>query len=382
VRAIALATLVLLGAFVVSVRMAVADNPQQDPATFWNQLTTHFAQAARLSPPRLARAYALVQVAIYDALLGSGRTHDGEPSQVAIAAGAASEVLTYLFPSNAGPIAENETAQVASAQARNPGVLVSGQNFGHMVGAMVVIHGQNDGSDAVFAGPIPTGPCVWTGVNPVEPTAGSWKTWIESSAAEVQLPAPYACGSAADQNELQAVLAAKAALTQDQIAAVRRWAVPLAPTIWDTIAEGQIASHGLSVFDSARVLAYLNIGMYDGLVSTWLAKYTYWSARPFMRIPGFTSVIPTPNFPGYISAHATVSGVASVVLGEVFPALAGYFAGQADEAAMSRLWGGIHFPQDDDQGLVVGRAIGALVVQDMAESAHTFVFPMAVPESP
>src|SRR6266571_4376507 len=119
VRAIALATLVLLGAFVVSVRMAVADNPQQDPATFWNQLTTHFAQAARLSPPRLARAYALVQVAIYDALLGSGRTHDGEPSQVAIAAGAASEVLTYLFPSNAGPIAENETAQVASAQARH-----------------------------------------------------------------------------------------------------------------------------------------------------------------------------------------------------------------------------------------------------------------------
>jgi len=377
--AIALAALVLLGAFVLSLRTAAAaDNPTQDPASFWNHLTTHFAQAAHLSHPRLARAYALVHVAIYDGLLASGRTHDGDPSQVAVAAGAASEVLTYLFPNNAGAIAENETARAASVQAQNPGVVVSGLNFGHMVGRMVVVHGQNDGSDAVFTGPIPTGPCIWTGVNPVEPTAGSWKTWIETSGAEVQPLAPYACGSQADLNDIQTELAAQAALTQDQIATVHEWAVPLAPTIWDNVAISRISSGGLSVFQSARILAYLNIGMYDGLVSTWLAKYTFWSARPFMRIPGFTTVIPTPNFPGYISAHATVSGVASVVLGEIFPVFADYFGSQANEAAMSRLWGGIHFPQDDDQGLVVGRAIGALVVEDMMGPAHTFVFPIAM----
>src|SRR2546428_196559 len=186
----------------------------------------------------------------------------------------------------------------AAVPSQNPGVVVSGLNFGHMVGRMVVVHGQNDGSDAGFTGPIPTGPCIWTGVNPVEPTAGSWKTWIETSGAEVQPPAPYACGSQADLNDIQTELAAQAALTQDQIATVHEWAVPLAPTIWDNVAISRISSGGLSVFQSARILAYLNIGMYDGLVSTWLAQYTFWSARPFMRIPGVTTVIPTPNFPG------------------------------------------------------------------------------------
>jgi hypothetical protein len=44
---------------------------------------------------------------------------------------------------------------------------------------------------------------------------------------------------------------------------------------------------------------------------------------------------------------------------------ADYFGGQAREAAISRLWGGIHFPHDNDQGLIVGRRIGRLVVARM-----------------
>src|SRR2546428_100374 len=172
--AIALAALVLLGAFVLSLRTAAAaDNPTQDPASFWNHLTTHFAQAAHLSPPRLARAYALVHVAIYDGLLASGRTHDGDPSQVAVAAGAASEVLTYLFPNNAGAIAENETARAASVPAQNPGVVVSGLNFGHKLRRLVFVLGQNDAPNEDFTVPSPTRPCIGTGINSIEPTPES-----------------------------------------------------------------------------------------------------------------------------------------------------------------------------------------------------------------
>src|SRR2546425_3682614 len=93
--AIALAALRLLGAFVLSLRTAAAaDNPTHDPASVWNHLTTHFAQAANLSPPRLSRAYALVHVAIYDGLLASRLTHDLYPSHSTLAAGARSEVMT------------------------------------------------------------------------------------------------------------------------------------------------------------------------------------------------------------------------------------------------------------------------------------------------
>jgi len=377
-RAVVLVSLVLLGAFVVSLRTVLADpTPSSDPATFWNQVTTRLEVAAKFNPLRIARTYALVHVAIYDALLASGRMHHGTASQIAVAAGAASEVLMYLFPAYVANIAENESAQAASADARNFGVVVSGLNFGHTVGRMVVIHGQNDGSDAIFAGPIPTGDCIWSGTKPLEATMGGWETWILTSGAEVQPRAPYACGSEADLADVQAVIDAHNGLTPDQIAIVHKWGDVTAPIIWNGVLNQQIESHGLSALQSAQAHAYMNIAIYDGLVATWLAKFTYWTARPFMRIPGFTTVIPTPNFPSYVSAHSVVSAGSSMVLGEFFPELADHFAAQAEEAAMSRLWGGIHFQQDDDQGLVMGRAVGAKVVQDMQSAPHTFVFPIS-----
>jgi hypothetical protein len=83
------------------------------------------------------------------------------------------------------------------------------------------------------------------------------------------------------------------------------------------------------------------------------------------RTPAFTSVITTPNFPSYTSGHSTISGAAGVVIGELFPRERAFFQTEAEEAAISRFWGGIHFHKDDDQGLVVGRKIGAKVVERM-----------------
>ncbi len=87
-------------------------------------------------------------------------------------------------------------------------------------------------------------------------------------------------------------------------------------------------------------------------------------------------VFPIP--PGYTSGHSTVSGAASLVMGELFPAEREYFAGQAEEAAISGLWACIHFPRDNAQGLIVGRQIGGKLVDDMRETPHTFIFPRKV----
>lgn len=76
--------------------------------------------------------------------------------------------------------------------------------------------------------------------------------------------------------------------------------------------------YGLSIMNSARASAYLNMGMYDAGVSTWYTKFKYWTERPFQAAPDLVSVIPTPNFPGYTSGHSTFSGAASVILSEIF----------------------------------------------------------------
>ena len=359
----------------ISVAQQVNARSQLDPTSFWNEQTTRLGLQAKLNPPRVARAYALLHVAIYDALLAGTRQHSGEPSERALAAGAVGEVLAYLFPGSVSSIWKDVQAQAWSGETTNRGVVVSGLRFGQMVGKMVVRYAENDGSNVVFTGLIPTGECIWTGVGPLEPMAGTWKTWIVTSGGEFQPEAPYLCGSAKDLADVQAVVDASHDLTPDKVAVVHKWADLPPPTIWNNMLGEWVEREGLRGFAAARAYVYLNIAIYDAFVSTWFSKYTYWTARPFQRVPGLVTVIPTPNFPSYISGHSTVSAAASRVMGQLFPADRDYFSAQAQEAALSRMWAGIHFPHDNQRGLWVGTEVGGRVVDDMLAVPHTFVFP-------
>jgi len=113
--------------------------------------------------------------------------------------------------------------------------------------------------------------------------------------------------------------------------------------------------------------------MADAFISCWATKYTYWVARPIHRTPGLVTVIPTPNFPSYTSGHSTISAAAAEVMGELFPSERDYFLAQAEEAALSRFLGGIHFHHDDNEGLNVGRRIGAFAVALMRGKAKPAV---------
>ena len=331
-----------------------------DPASAWNQLTTELGLKAKLPPPRFSRAYALVQVAIYDALT----THQGESKpQRALAAGAAFVVLNYLFPNDAERISQVLSQQIELSEAKNKGSLNAAFNVGRGKGNLVVFYGKNDGSDAVFPGSAPKGDCIWTGTNPVLPMCGTWKTWIVTDGAEFLPEPPFPCGSEQDLLELDQVYQASFNRTAEQIAIVHKWADLPPPTIWNGYLIERVESNNLSILASARAFAYLNITMLDAFVCCWNTKYTYWTARPFQRLPeDFTTVITTPNFPSYTSGHSTISGAAAPVMGELFPSELEFFRAEALEAADSRLWGGIHYRQDNEQGLVVGKKIGEKVV--------------------
>jgi len=198
---------------------------------------------------------------------------------------------------------------------------------------------------------------------------GTWRCWITASGEEFQPDRPYDCGSAQDMAEVEAVYQQSLHRTDEQIRIVHQWADLPPPTIWNGLLLPRVASHHLNPLASARAFAYLNATMFDGFVSCWKTKYLYWTARPFQRlagrVPAFTTVIATPNFPTYTSGHSTISAAAAAVMGELFPAEARYFEGQAEEAALSRFYGGIHFKHDNDQGLAVGRNVGMKTVLRM-----------------
>ena len=273
-------------------------------------------------------------------------------------------MLTHLFPSAAADIAAAAQAQLVGEGRRT---LLRSWRLGVRVGVLVVFYGQHDRSNTPFLGTIPTGPGIWSGTNPVLPTCGEWKTWILRAGDEFKPEPPYEFESPQDLADVTEVLEVSLHRTPEQIAVVHKWADLPPPVIWCGLLNDRIAARHLSLRRAARAHAFLNVTMYDAFVSCWSTKYVYWTARPFMRItdPAFTTVIPTPNFPSYTSGHSTISAAAAGVMGELFPDEARYFQSQVAEAAISRLWGGIHFTHDNNQGSAVGRRIGEKAVHVM-----------------
>ena len=336
---------------------------------FWNRITKDLGVDAKLPPPRLSRAYALVQVGIYEALVVSGDHRRGHLPEHAVAAGVASSVLGYLFPAKLARI-EDATAQQLALDGGLSGSALGGWSVGRVVGRAVVTRGMNDGSNAPFTGTPPTGDGIWTGTNPVLPMCGTWRTWVLGSGSEIQPEPPYAFGSVEDLRDTQEVLDVSLSRTPEQIAIVHKWADTSPPAIWNDLLNDRIETEGLGLVAAARAQAFLNVAMADAFIECWACKYKYWVARPFQRIPGLVTVIPTPNFPSYTSGHSSISAAAATVLGEIFPAERDFFNQQSEEAAMSRLYGGIHFRHDNEQGTVVGKLIGERVVERMRASGR------------
>jgi hypothetical protein len=133
--------------------------------------------------------------------------------------------------------------------------------------------------------------------------------------------------------------------------------------------------------------AYAKVGMAvaDAFIACWWTKFEYDYLRPITCIrdlidPNWLSPVVTPPFPEYTSGHSTQSGAAAEVLTDLFgdmvfidhthdargfePRSFNSFFEFADEAAISRLYGGIHFRSaielGVDQGKCVGEQINAL----------------------
>jgi len=275
--------------------------------------------------------------------------------------------LTYVYPDRAAvfdALAERERPRSAVA-------------LGRAIGERVVSRGRRDGSDVVWEAAVPVGPGLWVPTPPafalpLEPLVGTWRTWNLDSGSQFRPPPPAALGSAAYERELREVYDVTRSLTAEQKLIAETWAdgpggvTP--PGHWNLIALDLIRAHRLSAATAAQVLATLNTAQADAFIACWNAKFAYWTERPVTAIrreldPGWLPYIATPPFPSYVSGHATTSGAASEVLAWFFPAEASRLRAAAEEAAVSRLYGGIHFRSDNEAGLELGRKVGQVALR-------------------
>ena len=373
----------------------------QPTPTRWIDVWLTQVRLLKVNPVRTSRALGLLTAAMHDAVVAAcdakiayrrGLPHDRDarirslatPDEIspyasvdAAIAAAAVTVLEYLLPGGADAyqtaMTEAESVPLWAGVATRSDV-AAGIAIGKAVGALAVARGRADNADAIFHGTIPDFPGAWTPAPalkagspiPDEPMAGTWKPWLMTSGSQFRPGPPPTYGSPAWQKEADEVVAVLNNLTDDQLRIARFWAdgagTNTPPGHWMRLAIGLAVRDHLSTPETARMLASLGTAEADAFIACWDAKYAYWSGRPIGLIKGFASTIITPNFPSYISGHATVSGAASTVLGFYFPDDAATLRAQAEEAAVSRLYGGIHYRADNEVGLAVGREVGALAV--------------------
>ena len=214
---------------------------------------------------------------------------------------------------------------------------------------------------------IPSGEGKWVGKNPYSPTASEWTRWVLDNNYNFETPAPPILNSAQDKKEIEIVIAAvKSRDDKEWLPKIEFWAGgpgTEAPSgIWLNRLHEETKDQKIHDMQYARYQKILTQTIADAFMECWKVKFTYWTARPSMRMKQLSITQNNPNFPSYLSGHSTVSRAAAEVLSKLVPEKEQMWLDDAKEARDTRLMSGIHFQIDNDAGFDLGEKIGKQII--------------------
>lgn len=360
------------------------------PSLAWNELALQGIEKYRLNPLRAARLLAHLHAALHDAWVHCAQAQGG-PRCVRIAQhAAAARVMQHFLPEETpGRFMSLAISALASMQLRDADSQDrQALERGKTAASAAVLRAFADGADRPMFAPQrpPPQPGTWRptpplfAINPSEQGAPRWRTWLLKSGDEVRPPPPLAYGSPQYVAEVREVQEVSRSLTEAQKKIADGWNLDVGtatpPGVWNRHAMKLIRERELGMESATQLLAEINLAMFDALVACWSAKMQWWTERPVTEVrerfdPSFVPHVATPPFPGYVSGHASASGAAAFVLGARIPEIKDEALAMAKEAAMSRLYGGIHLRSDNDEGLKLGLEVGRRAIERLdAQSAR------------
>jgi hypothetical protein len=240
---------------------------------------------------------------------------------------------------------------------------------------------------------VPSGVGYWEPTSaqliPMQPYWGSIRSFIPKSIETAQPVAPptFSTSTTSDMyNFALQVVNAKKNITPEQTVIAKYWAdgggTVSPPGHSLAITRQLVGERKLALDRAAEAYCKSTIAVADAFIACWKCKYVYNLMRPVTYIkknidPTWTPLIATPPFPEYISGHSTQSGALAYILTDLFgdvaftdrtnenrkdidgtPRKYDSFMKMANEAAISRLYGGIHYDFGNNNGLGTGIKIG------------------------
>ncbi len=367
----------------------------------WNRIMLAAAATPGALPPTVFFTYpgAITHAAVFDALNSIDHLYTpfaarvrAEPgaSREAAAAQAAHDVLWALFPGQRDTFRAALEATLAGldAEAARKGVQV-----GAAAAREVLERRRFDGWARVPPQYVLSDqPGNWQPTPPASAPAGfthypDVEPFVIGSAQSYLVEPPPALTSdryAADFNEVKALGGVTSTTrTEDQTLVARLFAgvgtTTNVPRVWNGVARDLARTFGLSGLDTARLFALLNMTQHDALLVSFTGKYVYGLWRPVTAIrqadrddhpatvadPTWTPLITTPPYPSYPGNMACITGAGARLFARFFgrddvafgvtwaqvdgPGWTRQYGGfrqLADEAARSRIYGGIHYTFD------------------------------------
>jgi hypothetical protein len=401
-----------------------AVNYSSKVATEWMHTIEKIVQSEGKNPPVASRIYAYEAIGLYESVVPGMQGYQSLQGQVPGLTNLPSartfskldyissaneamyqialQIFVTLKPENAKAIEDLHAKYYNDAFHRVLSETVkSSADFGKMVATAVLDRANNDNfantRTLTYVVPSstlnasywsPTGPTL----APLEPYWGQMKCFAmaDGGACTIKSTIPFSTAPGSQfYNQANEVYATGLNLTAEQKAIANWWSdgssqTATPPGHWVAIVDQIAERKNLDLGKAAETYAMVNIGMADAFISCWDEKYKMNLLRPVTYIRSYitgnstwNSLLSTPPFPEYPSGHSVASGTASDILTRLLGNVAftdsanvylGYaprsynsFAEAADEAAISRLYGGIHYREAIENGLKQGKEVSKAV---------------------
>ena len=391
-------------------------------ANDWIDVLYDVVLAEGLTPPNAARVYNYCTLAMYEAAVAGMPAHRSLGGQLsglgalplprrgvpldwpsAVSASVATVAGTLFSDASDASRARITAADAALVDARRAAgvpapILAGSREHGRKVGEALLAWIAGDGFAGIVGMPYtpPTGPDRWRSTPPnfgvaIEPHWEQVRPMVLRSAVEVE-PEPHVAFSvepgSAFHDQALATYETSRHLTDEHRAIARFWTdnprtSGLPSGHWLLLVKQVARARALRLDTTLEAYARAGVALHDAFLNCWAWKYRINLLRPVSYVqdhidPTWATFVNTPQFPEYTSGHSVASRSVATVLSDLLGTVAftdeshlvrgmparhfSSFFAAADEAAQSRLFGGIHFPMGIEAGKAQGDQVGALVV--------------------
>ena len=402
-----------------------ADEHSSRVASAWFELLYDVVKAERTPPPQASRIYGITAVALYESIIGGATENRSLAGQLnglaplpalskdeslhwpSVASSAIATTIRGLFqtisPNNLGTISKLEERLASDLRKQAGDDYERSVSRGRSVGGAIIAWAATDGF-ALYDNCLydrsaeanrwrPTPPHF--AAKPLQPCWGQLRPMVLKSGQECAAPGPPKFSNSTNSEFYSAaaeVYKVGLSLSSEQKIVADYWAdnpgdTGTPPGHWIDIVSQIARKDGLSLARAAEAYARVGIAAHDAFISCWHTKYVHNLKRPGTYINDnlhgqWRSYVVTPAFPSYPSGHSVQSAAVAHVLTDMFgqksftdtthadhnlvpvrrPRAFKSFTEAAAEAAVSRLYGGIHYSFDNNDGLKSGECIGTTIL--------------------